>query len=224
MEADYPKLRGIYSQKEEKVATFANGVPTFDTLDECRTWMEQHSQVGSNPEDPTLQHIFTHLKNWDQVERFLIHKRRSLRPKPPPSKESRSAVVNQSENKVLSNEEFKPVLETLRSRLRLPFHQEMNVESTLNTLKYIFFHMRSGIFVCIRNNEIKMFAPFVNKDYRNNWGHLLRTDPPSLEEYYEEKRNHYRKENIIMDKSQWWANGNIICNEHSPPGEKYTQW
>lgn len=224
MEADYPKLRGIYSQKEEKVATFANGVPTFETIEECRNWMEQHSQVGSNPEDPTLQHIFTHLKDWDQVERFLIRKLRTLRPTPFKSKEAGEEKLETAKNKVLRNAEFAPVVRVLRSRLELRFHQETNVEATLNTLKYSFYHMRSGILVCIRNNEIKLFAPFVNKDYRNNWGHLLETDPPTLEEYYEEKRNHYRRENIIMDKSQWWANGNIICNEHSPPGERFTQW
>lgn len=84
--------------------------------------------------------------------------------------------------------------------------------------------MRSGILVVIRNNEIKMFAPFVNKHYTNNWGHLLKTDPKTMEEYYTEKRDHYRRENIIPDKTKWWANGNIICNEHSPPGETYTQW
>jgi hypothetical protein len=29
-----------------------------------------------------------------------------------------------------------------------------------------------------------------------------------------EKQNYYRRENIIPDPRNWWANGNIICNEH----------
>lgn len=29
-----------------------------------------------------------------------------------------------------------------------------------------------------------------------------------------EKQNYYRRENIIPDPRKWWANGNIICNEH----------
>lgn len=35
--------------------------------------------------------------------------------------------------------------------------------------RYLFHHMRCGIFVCIRNKRLMVFAPFVNKDYTNDW-------------------------------------------------------
>ena len=38
---------------------------------------------------------------------------------------------------------------------------------------YLFFHMRHGIFVMIRENRVVMFVPFVNKDYVNLWGESL---------------------------------------------------
>ena len=75
-----------------------------------------------------------------------------------------------------------------------------------------------------------MFVPFCNKDYTNTWGDRLETSPASLDEYYKvkhgtgRKRGHCRRENIIPDKTRWWANGNIICNEHSPPGQRFTQY
>lgn len=66
-----------------------------------------------------------------------------------------------------------------------------------------------------------MFVPFVNKDYRNTWGDQLEVDSSdgSLERYYSEKRAMgSRLENYIQDKNEWWANGNIVCNEHCKPG------
>ena len=110
----------------------------------------------------------------------------------------------------------------LTSRLDLPIHRRMNKFSSLNTLKYLFFHMRCGIYVMIRNNSVAIFCPFVNKNYRNNWAEVdpegiglkLESVDGKITSYYAEKENHYRRENVLDDISQWWANGNIICNEH----------
>jgi hypothetical protein len=78
----------------------------------------------------------------------------------------------------------------------------------------------------IRNNQVAIFAPFVNKDYTNNWADKLQIDSAdgTLESYYSEKTKFYRQENII-DKNLWWANGNIICNEHvEPNASSQSQW
>lgn len=106
------------------------------------------------------------------------------------------------------------VYQKLISRLDLSVHKMMTSYSTINTLKYLFYHMKCGIYVMIRNNEVVIFCPFVNRHYKNNWGNALQVDSPNgtLETYYHDKLSHYREENIL-DPSSWWANGNIICNE-----------
>ena len=53
--------------------------------------------------------------------------------------------------------DFKPVVEQLRTRLDSSFYQQITEQSTINTLKYLFEHMRSGILVVIRENEVKLF-------------------------------------------------------------------
>ena len=41
----------------------------------------------------------------------------------------------------------------------------------------------------------------------------MQIDAPSVEEYYKAKEEvTRRKEDVILDKSKWWANGNIMCN------------
>jgi len=43
--------------------------------------------------------------------------------------------------------------------------------------------------------------------------------------YYEEKEQKgSRHENVIGDVQEWWANGNIVCNEHCQPGETQSQY
>lgn len=63
---------------------------------------------------------------------------------------------------------------------------QTNRESTFNTLKYLFFHMRCGIFVMIRRRRVVMFVPFANKDYENNWGDNITFDSSdgSMNQYY----------------------------------------
>ena len=115
----------------------------------------------------------------------------------------------------------------LSERLDLPFHQRLNRESTRNTLKYMFEHMRAGIYVMIRRGKVRMFAPFVNSTYENNWSKQLYWEPggTNVDVYYQEKSaSGYREENVCPKVSDWWANGNIICNEHCPPGESQSQY
>jgi hypothetical protein len=54
----------------------------------------------------------------------------------------------------------------------------------------------------------------VNIDYRNTWSEHLRLEGDgTLDTYYTQKAGLYREEQIEPDRSKWWANGNIICNE-----------
>eukprot|EP00516_Mucochytrium_quahogii_P001474 CAMPEP_0203747012 /NCGR_PEP_ID=MMETSP0098-20131031/2271_1 /ASSEMBLY_ACC=CAM_ASM_000208 /TAXON_ID=96639 /ORGANISM=" , Strain NY0313808BC1" /LENGTH=667 /DNA_ID=CAMNT_0050635293 /DNA_START=2757 /DNA_END=4760 /DNA_ORIENTATION=+ len=249
-------LRGIYSGDEEQLSTFKKGVPDFDTVAECMEWARDNCKYGSNPDDPKLQHIFTHLFDWTQVSKYLLPKLAQLTlgefdkggekyyytfgmpsendevtddeededddEGPSSGLELKSRFTRQ--NRAATNFEFKPAKVELERRLDLSFHKSLNYASTLNTLNYLFNHMRCGIFVAIRQNEVAMFVPFVNRDYRNNWGHNLTTDPADFDEYYKLKLKFYRKENVIPDKTRWWANGNILCNEHHAPRETYTHY
>ena len=95
----------------------------------------------------------------------------------------------------------------------------------MNTLKYLFYHMKCGIFVMIKGGELRIFSSFVNKDYRNTWGDAIKVEGDNtLETYYMQKQEHSREENIDHDRNNWWANGNIVCNEHTVPGKETQYW
>ncbi|TDH64850.1 uncharacterized protein CCR75_000450 [Bremia lactucae] len=214
-----PMLRGIFAFEDEETPEWrrvvmsetTGGVPKFATKEECEDFIRKHCWRGSNPDFPKLQHVFSMFVDWQQITEILLPKIDEYDQKFP-----QEAVPEVSSNNRFVHGEGVAIAQNVDYRVNMPFHQQTNRESTLNTLQYLFFHMRCGIFVMIRRRRVVLFAPFANKDYENNWGHHVTFDSSdgTMFTYYREKKHYYRRENIIPDVNKWWANGNIICNEH----------
>jgi hypothetical protein len=229
-----PEIRGMFGDKGDsanwldEVGKFPNGVPRFESKAECLEFMEHYNTYhgGSNPELPQLMHIFTMLISWKQIETILIPNIEKARAEPSfapkvPNDDCREHEGVPNSKNVYEAPESANVMKDINFRLNLPIHRCCTTESTMNTLKYLFFHMKCGIFVMIRDGKLRIFAPFVNKDYRNSWGDRLKLEgDESLDSYYSQKAGHYREESIERDRSKWWANGNIICNELVKEDEK----
>jgi hypothetical protein len=245
-----PEFRGIFGEKGDSsnwldaTSKFPNGVPRFETKDECLDFMTQYNTYhgGSNPDFPHLQHIFTTLITWQQVETILIpnmekaRKELSFAPKVPRTygsttdaaqEDASSKTTTTSHKNVYEQPEAKAVVDAIAFRLNQPFHKCTTPASTMNTLKYLFYHMKCGIYVMIRNGKVRIFCPFTNKDYRNTWSHALTIEGDgTLDGYYTQKAGLYREENIEPDKTRWFCNGNIIGNELAKGAdlEKMQHW
>jgi len=204
----------------DAVGKFPNGVPRFDSKQEAIDFMTEYNTFngGSNPDYPNLMHIFTMLVSWEQIEKILIPNIEKARKEPSyankvPRDHLDGEAAEGSKN-VYEQKEALKVTRDVKFRLDLPVHKCTTPASTINTLKYLFFHMKCGIYVMIRNGKLRIFAPFVNGDYRNTWGDRLTLEGDgTLDSYYTKKAGLYREENVEKDRSKWWANGNIICNE-----------
>ena len=88
---------------------------------------------------------------------------------------------------------------------KLKYYSQQNSKSFQNTLFYLFYKLGSGIFVKIMNNKIKMFYPFYNLNYVNNFD-LKFKNANSFKEFLLNKR----VDNYNMNESEWTANGCII--------------
>jgi len=229
-----PEIRGLLGPKGDSlnwldaVSKFPNGVPRFESKQECIKFIKHYNAYhgGSNPEYPNLQHIFTMLLGWEQIKSILLpniekaRKEQSFAKKVP---RSYGVEPNDSSENIYERSESRDVVDAIAERLDVPFHRCTTPASVMNTLKYLFFHMKCGIYVMIRNGKLRIFAPFVNVDYRNTWSDHLRIEGDgTLDTYYTLKAGHSREEQIEPDRSKWWANGNIICNELSKSGDVST--
>lgn len=220
-----PEVRGLFGRKGDSlnwldtVSKFPNGVPRFESKEEAIEFMKEYisHNGGSNPDYPHLQHIFTMLIGWEQIESILLPNIEKARHEPSFAKKiprTYGNVPDESSENVYEKLECKVVMDTIAERLDVPFHRCTTVASTMNTLRYLFFHMKCGIYVMIRNGELRIFAPFVNVEYKNTWAEHLRIEGDgTLDSYYTQKAGLYREEQIEPDRAKWWANGNIICNE-----------
>jgi hypothetical protein len=153
-----PRLRGLYEATDAEVDPLADtaiyedgtdGMLRFTSKDECMKFVKKHCVRGSNPDFPFLQHIFSLLVTWDQVQSLLIDKIDYFNAKHP---HRRCGPIDESKNVYLAGAVDEAggnnpgttadVLAGVRQRLDLPFHKHITPASTLNTLRYLFYHMR----------------------------------------------------------------------------------
>jgi hypothetical protein len=124
------------------------------------------------------------------------------------------------------------ILGEVKTRLDMNVYKKINNQSFMNTLKYLYYVMRAGIYVSIRNNTLEHFIPFVNTKYHNDWSYLMNTllsdyngkvgvsGKVDKDTYYgtkshfiQQKVQGFRKEKIMTDPKRWYVNGCLIGNE-----------
>ena len=102
-------------------------------------------------------------------------------------------------------------------------YKNVNEDTMLNTFRYIFYKFKKGIFVKIKNNELKVFLPFSNVNYRNEWDKLIDTKDilSILRKSYEGQNYVFKDKYINKFSDEWYANNSILRMEY-PISEKDT--
>lgn len=108
-------------------------------------------------------------------------------------------------------------------------HDRVEAQRPLNTLRYMYYHMRCGIVTVIRQSRVVLFAPFANEFYRNTWarqacfaaGQCI-SDFGATRTYDEAKAKVWAPplrncaSTRLEDPTTWWANAGVVCNEPHP--------
>jgi hypothetical protein len=55
-------------------------------------------------------------------------------------------------------------------------YKNLTIESVNNTFQYMFNKFKKGIFIKIVNNNLEVFLPFSNVNYKNEWGNRIDFD------------------------------------------------
>ena len=91
---------------------------------------------------------------------------------------ARSPPVVHSKRKTAAATTTFPAIATIMSS---PVYRDVDVESVVNTLTYLFDRHKLGIYVSIRGNRVARFATFVNPKYRNPLAKMMRLAPPAAD-------------------------------------------
>jgi hypothetical protein len=145
------------------------------------------------------------IDNWDDIQIKIIE-----------AHINNSIISN--EKIIINDELFKEVNKRLSVNV---FDTDTNpFASIINTLKYLFFHIRSAIYVKISNNQLQAFIPFANKKYENNWYMNIKLDTGKdlrnnkLHNFIQYRKKIIKKyKKYIQDPKYWWTNASIINNE-----------
>jgi hypothetical protein len=159
---------------------FPNGVPRFESRAECLKFMKNYNRYhgGSNREFPQLKHIFTTLISWDQVKHILLPAIAKARKEPTFAKKiprNCGKEPDDSSSNIYEQSGGKNAVDAINFRFDQPIQHKCSTTPVLviNTMKYLFFHMKCGIYVMICNGKVRIFAPFTNSDYHKSWSKAL---------------------------------------------------
>lgn len=132
---------------------------------------------------------FKIVASWKEVEEMII---RSL-----------TSIQSNSHKK-----SRKKIYSEINKRLQHTLYRNLNRDSILHTVRYVFYKIRSGIFVQIHQRKLVSFIPFANPDFTNNWSTAIRfsnTKNNTLSEYIRNKQKIFRySQNYIRNPKKWW--------------------
>lgn len=94
-------------------------------------------------------------------------------------------------------------------------------EDVLNTFKYIFYKFKKGIFVKIVNNQLKVFLPFSNVNYINEWSNHINIDKTKYKDFndflkhiYDMENRHFIPSSVNKYINTWYANDFLLRHEY----------
>ncbi len=111
----------------------------------------------------------------------------------------------------------------INNKLKHPLYQDIDSSSIINTIKYVYWETRAGIFISIRNNKLEAFIPFANARYRNDWskelsfyGVAANSKHPVKDYLTNKKKVLGYSRRMMMNPTHWWANHHFLNVEPRP--------
>jgi len=103
-------------------------------------------------------------------------------------------------------------------------YKDLDIKSVDNTFNYLFYKFKKAIFVKIQDNELKVFLPFSNVNFINEWGNTLKA-PEGFKNIIDHiidlntKQGYYTPRNKINSLPHKWYGNNCLIRTEYPTGE-----
>lgn len=96
-------------------------------------------------------------------------------------------------------------------------YKSLDADATLNTFRYIFHKFKKGIFVKIKNNQLKVFLPFSKANFTNEWHKNIQQDPKEILELLKQisvaEGRLFDSDKVNTNKKEWFGNNCLVRNE-----------
>jgi hypothetical protein len=98
-------------------------------------------------------------------------------------------------------------------KLNAEIYQNIEKKHILNSIDYIFYKMKTGVFVRIKNNILVNFIVLYNLEYKNDFAHLLKFKNGITATEYFKLKDPKGKKKWNTDLSKWNATNCLLRNE-----------
>lgn len=103
-------------------------------------------------------------------------------------------------------------------------YQDITSTSVDDTFKYLFYKMKKAIFIKIQDNQVRVFLPFSNVSYTNDWGDRMRLERrfPDYHSFFNYSRSQVGKtvdRNRVNNNPYMWYGNNCLMRSELPIGE-----
>lgn len=172
----------------------------YSSLDECK---KRRSNVVSNPRYGKKGFYQTHFTAGDE-DQF---------------QEYRDATNGQVCIPRIKLTDNKFVDVDFASRISWVKYQNLHATAVNNTFRYMFNKFKKGIFVKIKNNDLKVFLPFSNANFVNEWGDRIKIDPKfgnmyNFAKYINQMSKKSFKVSVNKFPINWYANNCLVRYEY----------
>ncbi len=155
-----------------------------------------------NPDYPHLNLPFPVAANKRQVQHMIVDKRRKL-------------IKHPSKQNVKKNRFYRTAVScALKDKLSFYRNQE---NAFGNTLNYMFFKIGMGIYVNIHDNLVKMYVPFANMEYVNDWAEYI-TFEEGVDDIKFFNKKYKIRDKVFNNPIQWNTNNCLIGNRREDKG------
>ena len=100
-------------------------------------------------------------------------------------------------------------------------YKNLRADAVINTFRYIFHKFKKGIFVKIAGNKIKVFLPFSNAHFTNEWSHKIKIDNTKygtmndfMRHITEIQGYKFNPKNVNENIDEWYANNCLVRYEY----------
>ena len=162
---------------------------SYNSKKDCEEQLEQNKIT--NPDYPSVRKIKKMAVTSQQIQNWIV-----------------APMVG-------GDETSDPMLDEVMERVKTSLYKQSKT-SIENTLKYMFYKMRTGIYVSIRQSKVVSFIMFANKDYENDWHEYIEfpNGISSLQEYLKNKKQNIGwHDNMNPNMKTWSANNGLISAE-----------
>jgi hypothetical protein len=179
----------------------------FNTREEC---INDRINYRFNKKYKNFKQFIYTAGDWDDINEKILLNRNNINKE----KSYKFSLSKIREDNIFYNskdKEFKINKEYVNNLLKNKLYKNIDDKSMFNTLKYMFYKIRNGIFIKIKNNELKLYVPFHNTKFKNDWYSLIDMDKNEIINYNNSKNKNFKKKyNMNYDKKKWIGDNCII--------------